>query len=145
MSDIFYRLQLICLTFFTWKGPQALVVVVDGVVVPLLQHSIAWDDGTDYKTTRVCHVCLYVTLLGSYGRNSQSILMKLCTVVRNPKCSLRVKIKSDHSFPLFSAKFSPLAMPFQWQLGLNATDSNATCKQIVAFDSSKDASRRSLH
>ena len=60
--------------------------------------------------TSVC-VCLSVCPSAchcSNGRNSHSILMKLCTVVWNPKTKIEFvrRSRSDHSFPYFP-HFSP--------------------------------------
>ena len=64
----------------------------------------------------VCHL---------YGCNSQSILMKLCTVVRNPKKLAKSKIEfvigqnPNTPSPIPPPIFTPI-MHFQWQ-GLDTT------------------------
>jgi len=73
--------------------------------------NIAWD-GTDYTITRACvHACDL-----SYGRNSYSVLMKLCTVVWNPKSKIEFVrgLKGDYRFPYFIPIFTPV-MHFQWE------------------------------
>ena len=79
----------------------------------------------------------------SYGRNSQSILMKLCSVVRNPKSKIEfVTGQNATLLPLFPPSFHPRDA---FSMARSEHHSNADCGYIVAFDSSKDASRRPLH
>ena len=78
-------------------------------------------NGTDYKITCIClSVCLSVCDL-CYSQNSQSTLLKLCTVVQSQKNKIEIVMGQNLTTPspIFSQFFIPI-MHFLWQ-GLNTT------------------------
>jgi len=77
-------------------------------------------------------VCQTVCPL-SYDRSFQSVLMKLCIIVRNPKSKTEFvtgqnPTTSSHSFPIFHPRIA-------FSMARSEHHSNAACGQIVAFDS----------
>jgi len=88
-------------------------------------------------------VCLSVCDL-SCGRNSQSILVKFCTVVWNPKSKIEFQIRPLlQSFPISPNFYT--RRPNAFLMARFEHHSNEACGQIMAFDSSNDASRRPLY
>jgi len=91
-------------------------------------------------------VCLSVCDDLFYSRNSQSILMKLCTVVSNPNVRLTLlggQNPTINSFP--SPYFLQFFHPPPRSALLMVRSQHHTkeaCARIVAFDSLKGASRR---
>ena len=79
--------------------------------------SMAWDR---LFHSRLC-VCLSVFHL-CYGHNSHSVLMKVCTIVWNPKVKIEFVGGQNPTTPspIFPHFFTPM-MHCQWQ-GLNFTD-----------------------
>jgi len=95
--------------------------------------------GTDNKIT---HICVSVCHL-SYGCNSHSILIKLCTVVWNPKSKIEFIGGQNPTIP--SPTFPQFYTPNALSMARSEHNSFKPCARIMVFDSSKDTSQWPLY